>query len=76
MYEVPSVYNTTLAVREGLHGREIAGVCGLCDEVEGDGVGGQVGLGSPRVRERRDYLIYDVTDPSVQPDAVTIMQRP
>lgn len=36
MYEVPSVYNTTLAVREGLHGREIAGVCGLCDEVEGD----------------------------------------
>lgn len=41
-------YNTTLSVREGLHGREIAGVCGLCDEVEEDRVGSQVGLGSPR----------------------------
>lgn len=34
IYTVSSDYNTTLAVREGLHGRGIASVCGLCDEVE------------------------------------------
>lgn len=40
MYEAPNAYNTTLADREGLHGRGIAGVCGLCDEVEGRQGGG------------------------------------
>lgn len=79
LYEVPSAFNTTLAVSaRGCIVERLLAFVGYAMKWKETGVGvklGGIGYGL-RIRERRDHLIYDVTGPSVQPDAVTIMPRP
>lgn len=79
LYEVPSAFNTTLAVSaRGCIVERLLAFVGYAMKWtetgwESSWAAWAYGL---RIRERRGHLIYDVTGPSVQPDAVTIMPRP